>query len=339
MENEKILKKTSQKRNFYTLKDGANVYFYALLFPLAIGLILGYITIAIAKGTGFKCAEDANVLNELMNAGYFGVTLLFTMLTQIVFVVTYFCYHKANRIKFSASGVSFKKANIWTALLCALAGIMFCFGFIWLIEGCFGKLFDVLGISSSSVPFPLDNVGWLFVNLLLLGVVPAIVEELLFRGVIFKGLRNYYSAVASIILCGVLFALIHQNIMQFVYPFVLGCILSFVMEKTGNLLYPILIHMFNNFTTIILSFLMNIGVLEITFNVTWWGCICAVLVAAATVAILWLIYRFYLKKQEKIEEKPEGELVQSPPAMAGKIPVSLITSVLIAIVIIVINAL
>ncbi len=340
MDNFNETKKIYQKRNFYTIKDSGFIYLCALLLPLAASLIFAIISMFIAQSNGVEFPEDGNATEILCNT-YLWYVLIYAVLTQVVFVCIYFTYHKTMNISYKATSISFKKANVWTVLLSIFVGIVCVLGFVWLIEGCFGQLFTNLGLvneeGSTTYYLPNDNVGWLFVNLLLLGVIPAICEEFIFRGVIYKGLRQKYSATSSILLCGLIFALMHGSITQFIYPFILGCLLSFVMEKTNNLLYTILIHLFNNFTTVFISFLDNIGAISLSFNVSWWGIICAILIAAATVAILWLIYRFYLKKQPKIEEEKTGEVQQDEPVMVGKMPLTIVCGIVLSIIFIIIN--
>ncbi len=339
---------TFQKRNFYSMKDSGIVYILVLLIPLVVGLLFSYISISIVQSMGVEFAEGTNVINKLFE-DYLWFAIPYVVLTQIVFLCIWLVYHPAAKISYSATKVSFKKANIKTILLSIFVGIICVLGFIWLIEGCFGKLFDLMKPDTNSLELPLTNVGWLFVNLLLLGVVPAICEELLFRGVIFGGLRKSYSSTTSILLTGLLFAMMHQNIMQFIYPFILGCVLSAVMDKTHNILYPILIHMFNNFTTIIISYIfVTVNKVEDTsklFNTEWWGIIVAILLAVVTCVILWLIYRFYLQKHEKTEEngsaQDENAQVEaqttSQPIMVGKISLNLVIGILLAAIMIVIN--
>lgn len=335
MENKTDLHKLLKKRNFYTIKDSASVFLYALVLPLAVGLIFCYI--ALAFNGGGQTEEGTNAVVELLNSNH-GLMIVYMLLSQVVFACIYLIYHKLSRISFSATKLNIKKTKGGMAAMSALVGVICVLGFVLLIEVCFGQLFAKLKVEQPLKGLPLDNVGWLFANLLLLGVVPAICEELLFRGVIFQGLREKFSAKTSIIFSALLFALIHQNIQQFIYPFILGVVLSIVFEKTNNLTYTILIHMFNNFATIVLSFLKNTGVVLFDFSIAWWVVILAILAAAATILILWVIYKFYLNKQEKIEIEKEGELIQSPPIYIEKLPLSLVVGILISIALIVINA-
>ena len=198
-------------------------------------------------------------------------------------------------------------------------------------------MFSAMGLEQNTLGLPINTVGWYFLNLLILGVIPAICEELLFRGIVFQGLKENFSKPISIVLSALMFALVHQSIQQFIYPFLLGLLLAFVFEKTNNLTYSILIHMFNNFTTLTLTFLAELNIISFNFTITWWVVLLALLAVAVTLLILWIVYRFYLKKHEKIEVEKEGELVQTAPLSIGKFPLTMVIGFLAAVVMIVIN--
>ncbi len=103
-----------------------------------------------------------------------------------------------------------------------------------------------------------------FINLANLNIVfsfitiaffPSIIEELIFRGIIQRGLVNKYNVKKGIIVSSILFAVIHLNPNQIVPIFLLSLIIGYVYYRTNNLIYPILIHFFNNlFVWILLRF-------------------------------------------------------------------------------------
>lgn len=332
------LRKVFQKRNFYVIKDTGRVFLYALLFPLAVGLIFSYVAVAIAKAVNVEFQDGTNIITQLFN-DYLWFCIPYMLITQIVFLCLYFSYNKLNRIDQRACKLSFRKANVWTCLLAILVGIISVFGFITLIEGVFGNLFEAIGVKSSAFGLRNDTVGWYFLNLLIAGLIPPICEELLFRGVIFQGLKEKFKPFTSVLLTALLFALMHQSITQFIYPFILGFVLTVVMDKTNNLLYPILIHAFNNITTITLSFLQESKVLSLSFiGMDWWVYIVGIVAAIVTFVIFFLIYKFYLIKQPKNEVEKVGEAPQSGNMNLGKFPLSLVLGIILSLVMIVINA-
>ncbi len=90
-----------------------------------------------------------------------------------------------------------------------------------------------------------DPVAIVFMFLTVV-VVASITEEVLFRGVILKSLSKYSTAFAAVV-SSLLFGLIHGNIPQFVFAFMVGMIMSYITIKTGSIIPAIVIHAFNNF--------------------------------------------------------------------------------------------
>ena len=91
--------------------------------------------------------------------------------------------------------------------------------------------------------------------LVVVAILPAIIEEFLFRGMIYRGIANKSNKKIAIIISALLFAFLHMNFNQMCYAFVMGLIFAFVIYLTDNLTISILLHMlFNAFTVIITCF-------------------------------------------------------------------------------------
>ena len=86
-------------------------------------------------------------------------------------------------------------------------------------------------------------------------IMAPIFEEIIFRGIIQKGLiNNGVEPWKAILLASILFGLIHGNPWQFVGATLLGCVLGLVYYKTKSLLLPMLLHGFNNLCSAVLIF-------------------------------------------------------------------------------------
>ncbi|MHA6728316.1 lysostaphin resistance A-like protein [Chryseobacterium sp. A301] len=85
-------------------------------------------------------------------------------------------------------------------------------------------------------------------TMILMAVVMApIFEEIVFRGIIQKGLQNGgLGPITSIWISAIFFGIIHGNPWQFVGAVLLGYVLGLVYYRTKSLLMPILLHAFNN---------------------------------------------------------------------------------------------
>ena len=77
-------------------------------------------------------------------------------------------------------------------------------------------------------------------------VIAPIVEELIFRGLIFNGFRKNYNGFVAVTMSALLFALFHLNPWQMPATFVLGILLGWLMLRTNNIFVAILGHSINN---------------------------------------------------------------------------------------------
>ena len=90
--------------------------------------------------------------------------------------------------------------------------------------------------------------------LLLVGIFGPIVEEIAFRGMIYKELRTFSPVWLSALLSAALFGLMHGNLVQGLYTFSAGILLALVYEKTNTLRAPILLHILFNCTDFVPDF-------------------------------------------------------------------------------------
>jgi uncharacterized protein len=83
-------------------------------------------------------------------------------------------------------------------------------------------------------------------------VVAPINEELLFRGVIYRGMRQRFGRAPALVVSGLLFGLLHANWAGFLPLALLGAVLALAYEQSGDIRVPIVAHaLFNLNTTIV----------------------------------------------------------------------------------------
>ena len=95
--------------------------------------------------------------------------------------------------------------------------------------------------------------------LLFLGLLPAVCEELAFRGFILNGLRRRFSPGTAILISSFLFALAHMNVFQFLPAFVLGTVLGVLAVRSGSVLPAMVCHLCHNTLLISLAVLTGAG--------------------------------------------------------------------------------
>lgn len=97
----------------------------------------------------------------------------------------------------------------------------------------------------------------LIVSILVIAFLPCVVEEILFRGIIYRSYRTY-SVKQAIIFNGIIFGAFHMNFNQFLYAAVMGMVLAMINEATGSILSSIIVHFTINANSVIVQY-MNRG--------------------------------------------------------------------------------
>ncbi|MEM9546653.1 MAG: CPBP family intramembrane glutamic endopeptidase [Bacteroidota bacterium] len=102
----------------------------------------------------------------------------------------------------------------------------------------------------------MDGIPDLLVNLVIVALLPAIGEELLFRGIIQKELVNRLANPhVAIFLASAIFSGIHLQIQGFLPKLFIGLILGYAYYWTKSLWYPMILHFINNGMQTLLLFL------------------------------------------------------------------------------------
>jgi len=92
----------------------------------------------------------------------------------------------------------------------------------------------------------------LFVNLMVMALLPAFAEEILFRGVLLRIFKSWTDNIhVGVLLTSLLFAALHFQPYKFLPMVMLSGLLCYVFYLTGSLWVPILIHFLNNALVII----------------------------------------------------------------------------------------
>ncbi|HRX87476.1 MAG TPA: ABC transporter permease subunit/CPBP intramembrane protease [Phycisphaerae bacterium] len=94
----------------------------------------------------------------------------------------------------------------------------------------------------------------LIVPLLLISIVPALCEELMFRGFLFSGIRSSAGKWTTIIATACIFAVFHIMLIRFAITASLGVLLGYLRWQSRSLWPSILAHLLHNGVTIVLVF-------------------------------------------------------------------------------------
>lgn len=91
-------------------------------------------------------------------------------------------------------------------------------------------------------------------GLLLFGVISPLAEELVFRGVIYNRLKQYFPVWIAIFTSAFLFGGYHGNIVQGIYGFLMGAVIAWLYEMAGDFRIPVLFHSLANISVFLTTY-------------------------------------------------------------------------------------
>jgi sodium transport system permease protein len=90
------------------------------------------------------------------------------------------------------------------------------------------------------------DVGRWWQTLVIFAILPAVCEELTFRGFILTGLQRRFRPRTAVLLSSFLFSLMQMNVFQFVPTFLVGVVLAYLTTRCGSILPSMLLHILYN---------------------------------------------------------------------------------------------
>ena len=86
-------------------------------------------------------------------------------------------------------------------------------------------------------------------------IVPAVVEEYVFRGLIF-GAYLKVDARAAVVISSLFFALLHFSLGSILYGFFYGCLFALIRIATGNMIYSMAMHLVFNAVNVVVAYMV-----------------------------------------------------------------------------------
>lgn len=142
----------------------------------------------------------------------------------------------------------------------------------------------------------------LFVNLIIIALLAAVGEELLFRGVILQLFVEWFkNKHLAIIVSAILFSALHIQFYGFLPRMVLGILFGYIFIWSGSLWLPILLHFIFNGITVVAAYLYNIGYIQT--DIESFGVSDSTLVVIASFVLL-LLLLFVMFRMGRPKPKP-----------------------------------
>lgn len=274
-----------EKRLEYNSKDSSIAFLMSILSPLLISSIIAMIL--------------KLIFSDMSNTTYYYLALA---INQIVFFGCFFVYNKIKNVNIkSACKIKFN-LNIWQILIIIVIGLIAMYGFSGLVD-YLGYILKQFGYVSDSFSYlDLSNAGMFALSVIIVAVLPAICEESLFRGIALNGLKEK-GEWKAIVISGLMFCIMHLSIEQSIYQFVLGMVLASVVVITGSLLSSVILHFFNNFYILLLSFVGFGGEASSVAYVTVFDHILPFLIAIISIVLIYLLLILLKKCTKNCESK------------------------------------
>ena len=152
------------------------------------------------------------------------------------------------------------------------------------------------------------SIGGLLGNLVIVAVLPAIGEELIFRGVLQKLIQKMTgSSHWGIWITAILFSALHLQFFGFLPRMLLGALFGYLLEWTGTLWLPMIAHFINNAAGVIIFFITGEG-LEPDKTDTYLFNNSVFFYAVVSGVVVWMLLRYIYVKgdKNKIASNPPG---------------------------------
>lgn len=174
-----------------------------------------------------------------------GLFITESILSLITVVFVIICFKQIRHI-FSFEGLRISKAIVY-AFAAILFAILINFAIRWLNKSIFNQ--DTLYFRAfRHLPYPKLGI------LLFVAIIPAIFEELAYRGVILEGLFHLSEEKRAVFLSAIFFAVIHMNFLSFFWLLPFAIWLGNVRWREGTIWYSVLIHFCFNVTACLFEF-------------------------------------------------------------------------------------
>jgi len=103
-----------------------------------------------------------------------------------------------------------------------------------------------------------SSISGLILNLFMIALIPAIGEELMFRGFIQKFIAKRLNIHIAIFISAFLFSAIHMQFFGFLPRFVMGMFFGYLLYWSGSLWLPMFAHFVNNAAAVLITYKMGV---------------------------------------------------------------------------------
>lgn len=226
--------------------------FFSLIGILLLGLMFGASGVQVVLGNNLTNLNALKLLQILQTTGIFIIPAILSAFLFSKKPWSYLCFEK---VKLQTIFKTFIIVLISLPAINLLASINQLIPMSdWMVE------MERKAEAITKAFLLTDSIWAYLVNILMIAILPAVGEELIFRGILQRRLVEYTrSRWVGILLAAALFSAIHMQFQGFIPRFALGVAFGYLLEVTGSIWVPIAAHFFNNAIAATGYMLMGMG--------------------------------------------------------------------------------
>ena len=310
-----------RKAVFENYSPVVKLFFLLILSIASLSVFLFFSSLIVRALWGFNIIDDPSSIENFSDPFVVDANRLILVFQQIGF----FILPALIFLKLSTSdSKEFVSWNNNISLLSVGAAILLLVGFmpiinffIWLnesmvfpdflsgLEQAFRSMEDSAKVITEAL-IKIDSLPEFLYMSLLIALLPAIGEELIFRGIIQRLLsvqfKNYHLGIWG---SAFLFSAIHFQFYGFLPRMLLGALFGYLLVYTGNIIYPMIAHFVNNFASLSLAYLMQNGTIpkgvdDIGSDLDWQFILPSFIISSA------LFYSFWKNRNKPLIKEYES---------------------------------
>ena len=237
------MKRRDRKSVLNIVKAVYPMLLYLLIIQVTAIIIALVYVVAIGRGSLNNLAEVLSKYSLFINLCSAAVML------PVLLIIKYF----DSKDQKSKGVKGYKRVNPLLYIFIVPFSIAFMFAANYLVS-FMEKIFPFMAHSYDQVAETIYSSN-IFVQIVYVIFLGPIVEELIFRGVLYTRLKRMFGLWAAAITASVLFGIFHGNISQGIYAFLFSMALIFVYEKYKKIEAPIIFHMVGNSMGVLVTYL------------------------------------------------------------------------------------
>ena len=275
-----------------------------------------FLTVPLASLTGLiHPAEDVDAARlELLSEGL--AQLVVFLLSAILFV-TLFCEHPREALGLRLQGRYWLLGLVGAVIIILLIPATDWLS-VWNEKWTFGSQEETMRATAMEMKDKMlwllspTSAGDLLLQVFVMALVPAVCEELFFRGALQPTLQAVFrNSHVGILFTAIVFSLAHGDMYGFLPRLLLGLLLGYLYWGTGSLVVNVCAHFVNNMVVVVACHFYNTGVFALNpfepIGLPW------ALTAGCSLGAILLFYLYFVKNPKNLPAETD-----STPSAIGR---------------------